>query len=153
MANVYDTECEYDPEDPPGYRAGQSRIGASAGGREITVRLYEAAPGESICPYHYEFEEEWVLVLAGTPTLRAPDGERRLQTGDLVCFPKGPEGAHKLTNRDDEMTRVLMWSSSREPAVAVYPDSDKIGVWPGNDADDLMVRRADGHRDYYDGES
>ena len=28
-----------------------------------------------------------------------------------------------------------MWSSAREPAVAVYPDSDKIGVWPGNSDD------------------
>jgi hypothetical protein len=45
-----------------------------------------------------------------------------------------------------------MWSSAREPAVAVYPDSDKIGVWTGNSDDDLMVRRADGKVDYYDGE-
>jgi hypothetical protein len=36
--------------------------------------------------------------------------------------------------------------------VAVYPDSDKIGVWPGNDADRVMLRRADGHTGYYDGE-
>ncbi len=46
-----------------------------------------------------------------------------------------------------------MFSSAREPSVALYPDSDKIGVWPGNDADTLMLRRADGHVDYYDGES
>jgi hypothetical protein len=46
----------------------------------------------------------------------------------------------------------MMFSSAREPAVAVYPDSDKIGVWPGNPADQVMLRRADGHRDYYDGE-
>jgi hypothetical protein len=50
------------------------------------------------------------------------------------------------------MRRVLMWSGSREPAVAVYPDSDKIGVWPGADADAVMLRRADGARAYYDGE-
>jgi len=47
---------------------------------------------------------------------------------------------------------VLMFSSSREPSVAVYPDSDKIGVWPGNDGDELMVRRQDARRDYWDGE-
>ena len=46
-----------------------------------------------------------------------------------------------------------MFSSSREPAVAVYPDSDKIGVWPGNDDDKVMLRRAGGHVDYYDGET
>jgi hypothetical protein len=45
-----------------------------------------------------------------------------------------------------------MFSSSREPAVAVYPDSDKIGVWPGGDEDKVMLRRADGQVPYYDGE-
>jgi hypothetical protein len=47
----------------------------------------------------------------------------------------------------------MMWSSSREPAVAVYPDSDKIGVWPGHEGDELMLRRADGAVDYWYGES
>jgi hypothetical protein len=46
-----------------------------------------------------------------------------------------------------------MWSSSHEPAVVVYPNSDKVGVWPGNDADRVMLRRADGHVDYFDGEA
>jgi hypothetical protein len=46
----------------------------------------------------------------------------------------------------------MMFSSAREPAVAVYPDSDKIGVWPGNSADEVMLRRADGGVDYWDGE-
>ena len=35
-----------------------------------------------------------------------------------------------------------MFSSSREPAVSVYPDSDKIGVFPGNEADELIVKRS-----------
>ncbi len=47
---------------------------------------------------------------------------------------------------------LLMFSSSHEPAVAVYPDSDKIGVWVPGGADNLMLRRADGHVPYYDGE-
>ena len=34
-----------------------------------------------------------------------------------------------------------MFSSARVPAVSVYPDSDKIGVWPGNEADSLMFKR------------
>jgi hypothetical protein len=45
-----------------------------------------------------------------------------------------------------------MFSSAREPSVAVCPDSDKIGVWPGNPDDTVMLRRADSHVDYYDGE-
>jgi uncharacterized cupin superfamily protein len=152
MINVFDSGCEYDPEDPDGYRSGVAQVGREAGGTANTVKLFETPRGQSICPYHYEYEEEWLLVLAGEPTLRGPDGERQLQTGELVCFPVGPAGAHKVTNRSDTSTRVLMWSSAREPAVAVYPDSDKIGVWPGDDADTVLLRRADGARDYYDGE-
>lgn len=96
--------------------------------------------------------EEWLLVLEGDLVLRQPDGERELHGGDLVCFPPGPDGAHKLTNRGDQVARTIMFSSSREPAVAVYPDSDKIGVWPGQDGDRVMLRRADGRVGYYDGE-
>ncbi len=36
--------------------------------------------------------------------------------------------------------------------MAVYPDSDKIGVWPGNPDDQVILRRADGAVDCYDGE-
>jgi len=46
----------------------------------------------------------------------------------------------------------MMFSRASELAVAVYPDSDKIGVWTGEDADELMLRRADGSVDYWDGE-
>jgi hypothetical protein len=46
-----------------------------------------------------------------------------------------------------------MFSSAREPAVAVYPDSDKIGVWPPDKADKIMARRAEAQLDYWDGEA
>jgi len=82
-----------------------------------------------------------VIVLAGRPTLRHPGGEEELAPEDVVCFPEGPEGAHKLENRTDEVVRVLMLSTTVEPSVAVYPDSDKIGVWPGDGENDLVFRR------------
>ena len=34
-----------------------------------------------------------------------------------------------------------MFSRSRAPAVSVYPDSDKIGVSPGDAENDLVFRR------------
>ena len=35
-----------------------------------------------------------------------------------------------------------MFSSSRVPAVSVYPDSDKIGVWgSGDEENDLVFSR------------
>ncbi len=67
-----------------------------------------------------------------------------------MCFPAGPAGAHKVTNAGDETVLALMWSSAREPAVSVYPDSDKMGVWAGEDH--VLLRRADGNVDYFEGE-
>ena len=72
--------------------------------------------------------------------------------GDIVCFPPGPAGAHKASNRGEAVARIMMFSSARQPAVAVYPDSNKLGVWPGNTPDDVMLRRGDGEVDYWDGE-
>jgi uncharacterized cupin superfamily protein len=151
--NVFRADFEYDESDPPGYRAGYTRVGEAAGGKDLSVKLYEVPPGETLCPYHYEYEEEWLIVLDGAISLRIPDGEDELERGDVVCFPAGPAGAHKVTNRGEATARLIMFSSAHEPAVAVYPDSDKIGVWPGNPDDKLMLRRADGHVDYYDGET
>jgi uncharacterized cupin superfamily protein len=151
-ANVLSERCEYDEGDPQGYRSGVARVGEAVGGEALAVKVYELPPGESVCPYHYEYEEEWLLVLQGSVLLRTGDGERELGTGEIVCFPPGPAGAHKTTNRGEAAARIVMFSSAREPAVAVYPDSDKIGVWPGNSADEMMLRRADGAVDYWDGE-
>jgi uncharacterized cupin superfamily protein len=151
-ANIYRAQFEYDPGDPEGYQSGIARVGRAAGGQALAVKLFEIPPGESLCPYHYEYEEEWLVVLEGAVMLRVPDGDEQADRGDVVCFPPGPAGAHKITNRNDAPARILMFSSAREPAVAVYPDSDKIGVWPGDPEDNVMLRRADGKVDYYDGE-
>ena len=44
-------------------------------------------------------------------------------------------------NRSSAPARVLIFSSARVPAVSVYPDSDKIGVWPGDDGNALIFKR------------
>jgi uncharacterized cupin superfamily protein len=148
LVNLYELAAVGDPGDPPGYRARMARFGPSIGAEQLGGSVYELDPGESVCPYHYEYpEEEWLLVLAGRPTLRDPDGDHELEPGDLVCFPEGPDGAHKVTNRTDRLVRILMLSTKHETAVAVYPDSGKVGVWPLG----KLFRLADAV-DYYDGE-
>ncbi len=150
--NVNQATPSYDAEDPAGYRGAVARLARELGSEETSLNLFEIPPGESLCPYHYEYVEEWLLILEGTATLRVPDGEERVEVGDLVRFPAGPEGAHKVMNQGREPVRLIMFSSSREPAVAVYPDSDKVGVWTGNDADDWMFHRSGGNVGYYEGE-
>jgi uncharacterized cupin superfamily protein len=103
--------------------------------------VYDIAPDASSCPYHYEYGEEWLLVVAGTVTVRTPDGEHTLDRGDLVRFAAGPAGAHKIMNKSESPARTLLFSNSRLPAVSVYPDSNKIGVWSGDSTDDLVFVR------------
>jgi uncharacterized cupin superfamily protein len=116
-------------------------VARTLGSSATSMFIYDLAPGQRQSPYHYEYEEEWLLVVDGTLVLRAPDGEHTLERGHVVCFPAGPAGAHQLMNRSESPARTLMFSSARAPAVSVYPDSDKIGVWPGDEENDLVFSR------------
>jgi len=120
---------------------GRIDVARAVGSAETYMFIYDLEPGQGSSPYHYEYEEEWLLVVEGTVVVRAPDGEHTLERGDLVRFPPGPAGAHKVMNRSESPARTLLFSSSRAPAVSVYPDSDTIGVWPGDGENDLVFER------------
>jgi uncharacterized cupin superfamily protein len=151
--SLSEPEFDHNPSDPEGFKSGMFRLGPRFEAVDTGATLYELPPGEAICPYHYEYgEEEWALVVTGRPSVRTPEGTDRLKPWDMVFFPKGPDGAHQLLNDSDEPVRVLMWSTVVHPNATAYPDSDKVGVWTGIKAENLMVRRSSGV-DYWDGES
>ena len=150
--SISDPTFAYDPDDAEGFRSGMFRLGAELGARQTGATVYLLPPGEAICPYHYEYgEEEWALVLAGRPSVRTPEGSERLEPLEMAFFPMGPEGAHKILNDTDEPVRVLMWSTVVTPTATAYPDSDKVAIWTGDKAEDLIVRRSS-EVGYYDGE-
>ena len=148
--NLLAATPEYDDSDPEGYRGGMDRFGPKIGSEQLGGSVYELPPGQSICPYHYEYpEEEWLMPLDGTVAVRTPEGEEELGQWELVCFPPGPDGAHKVTNRGADTVRVLMLSTKPVHSVAVYPDSGKVLATTPHDR--LMSRRSS-EVDYYDGE-
>jgi uncharacterized cupin superfamily protein len=148
VINLFDAELQKDDDDGPGYEVSYLRTGPPLGAQLLGLSIYELQPGNSICPYHYEnAEEEWLIVLVGTPTLRTPNGERELGPWDCVFFPTGEEGAHKVTNRTAEVVRVCIWSNRLAVATSVYPDSGKVGAWPPG----KLFRLADAV-EYFDGE-
>jgi uncharacterized cupin superfamily protein len=132
-----------------GYRwRGARGLGERLGGRRIGASLYELPDGEMSFPYHYHHGvEEWLYVVAGAPVVRTPAGERVAAPGDLICFPSGASGAHSVCGPG----RVLIISANREPSIAVYPDSNKIGTRPADGADSLNFRRGDAIG-YWEGE-
>ena len=150
--NIAAPEFGHFPDLPEGFRPGIARLGMQMGAASTGMSVYELPPGQAIGPYHYENpEEEWLLVLAGRPTLRHPEGEDELEPWDVVFFPPGPGGAHAVRNDSDSTARVLMCSNTSKVAASVYPDSGKIAIWTGNDDDDIIVRRTSAV-DYWDGE-
>jgi uncharacterized cupin superfamily protein len=150
--NLFAAQTWDHEQDREGYRHRVSRIGDRLGSELLGASLYELSPGEATWPYHYEHSaEEWLLVVAGRPTVRTPDGERRLEPGDVAVFPEGPNGAHKVTNRTDEDVRIVILSSKTPVAVVAYPDSHKIGIWTREDGYIGMVRD-EPKLDYWEGE-
>jgi len=151
--SISDPAFAYDPDRPEGFRAGSYRLRPQVGARQTGTSVYELPPGQAVCPYHYEYgEEEWVLVLDGSPTVRTPEGAAQLEPLDVVFFPTGPAGAHQIRNDTDATVRILMWSTVVHPTATAYPDSDKVGVWTGDEAEDVMVVRSSAV-DYFHGEA
>ena len=149
--SIASPEFKYDDNDPEGFRSGMFRGGFCA--KLTGASVYDIPPGQALCPYHYEYgEEEWLIVLEGTASLRTPDGTEPMGPMELAFFPTGPEGAHMVRNDTDAPLRVLMFSNSALPTATAYPDSDKIAVWTGIEGEDRILERSK-HVGYFHGEA
>jgi uncharacterized cupin superfamily protein len=124
MANVFEDEF-----------AGRLELGSE----ETAMYLYDPDPGDSF-PYHYEYVEEWLLVIDGVVVVRVPDGEVELVRGASMRFAAGPGGAHQIMNCGAAEARVLLFSKAALPGISVYPDTDAIGVWPDDDTEFYFKR-------------
>jgi uncharacterized cupin superfamily protein len=135
--NLRDAELGVLDDLPEGFRHRRVSVREALGGELLGCSLYEVDAGEQLWPYHYHWNnEEWLVVVAGGPTLRTPAGERALRPGDVVAFAEGDEGAHTLFGPG----RVAIFST-RNQGSAHYPDSGKVGAGPPWDR--LYFRRGD----------
>ena len=99
-------------------------VGAQAVARDLAANVYELDPGTVGSPLHvHHANEELLFVLAGTPSLRGPDGTQPLSPGAVIAFPRGHAGAHSLVNRSDAPVRYLVVSTTNRPDVVEYPDT------------------------------
>jgi len=113
----------------------------------VGVVIEELPPGKQSSPAHYHLtEEEHILMLDGTATLRLGEQEHVLKSGDYVCFPAGQAAGHCLVNRGQAACRYLIIGERRPNEVAVYTDSNKLMVRK------LGVFDGSATRDYWDGE-
>jgi uncharacterized cupin superfamily protein len=156
VPNLYEPDWETTEREGLVYR--RARLGRHAGSERLGASLYEVPPGGSVWPYHWHLaNEELLFVLDGRPTLRTPEGRRELSRGDVVAFRTGEGGAHQLENETADDVRFLMISTMNGPEVAVYPDSDKVGLMekpPGAPDEGTLegIFRFSDRVDYWEGE-
>ena len=115
------------------------------------VCFFKLPPHKSNFPYHYHLEqEETFFIISGHGILKTPEGEKSVRAGNVIFFPAGPNGAHKLTNASDSEDLVYIdFDATADTDVSIYPDSQKIGVWSSTFGG--LFRLKDKAR-YYDGE-
>jgi uncharacterized cupin superfamily protein len=130
----------------------RKRLGAAAGAEMIGCSLIEVPPGKMAFPAHYHLaNEEAVYVLEGEGVLRLGEEESPIRAGDYIAFKVGPPG-HRIDNRSATTLRYLAISTIIEPEVAIYPDSNKVGVLARKAAGLVEVHSRGQAGDYWQGE-
>ena len=149
--NLYGDEWD-ERRERDGWRIKEAFVGHHIGGGLIGASMSEVEPGNKLCPYHtHHAKEEWVIVVRGEPILRMPEGEQGLKEGDVVCFPRGRDGAHQIINGTDSPIRVLMLSSMIGPDIVEYLDTGKIyATSVGGEL--IMLARPGPPAEYWEGE-
>lgn len=120
--------------------------------QDTFVAIYTLAPGMSNYPYHYHKKnEETFYIISGEGLLKTPEGEKKVSAGDMIFFPTGPEGAHKLTNCSETEDLVYIdFDVAHDLEVCVYPDTNKFGVLGKLGFGKFYPQEA--NVDYYEGE-
>jgi uncharacterized cupin superfamily protein len=116
-------------EDVPDWGGVGARRVVRAPTGTLGMSIWEFQPGGSQFVYHFHHgSEELLIVLRGTPTVRMQDGDHDLREGDVVPFPRGPQGGHQIRNGGESLARVLLVSTNANPDVAEYPETGKLAA-------------------------
>jgi uncharacterized cupin superfamily protein len=142
------------------FAATSKSLAAAAGGRGVGASWYEVPPGKTAFPAHWHSaNEEAVFILEGEGTLRIGDQEIPVRANDWVTLRTGPEHAHQLVNTGSAPLRYLAFSTLLTTEVVGYPDSRKVGVRSGANAEEMYAKpwvrvivKEGASVDYYEGE-
>src|SRR5262249_54549996 len=124
--NIWSDEWDAAEEDWSGGGVVSKRLPRADEKPGLGATVYELDPGDFVVYHFHHAWEELLVVLRGEPTLRTPEGDRRLDEGDAVYFPLGRDGAHGLKNETDVPVRILMASTLSSPEICEYPDLRQV---------------------------
>ena len=140
MSNAFEPRLGRGERRQPRREAGRGRRLAAPRREHRRARVRH--PQQPV-PFHHA-NEELLIVLSGTPELRTPAGLRELQPGEVVSFPCGHEGAHRLRNASSEPCRLLFISEINFPDIVSYPDTGTTLAVTAPSARTAFPRGSDG---------
>ncbi len=127
---------------------------------KLGYRVTRVPPGKSAWPLHAHYaNEEMFFVLSGSGSVKIGSAVHKIRVGDFISAPPNPEEPHQIINSSDSTLTYLCVSTMLEPEVAVYPNSNKIGVVAGappgrvgNKNGIFKIVKNDSGLGYWDGE-
>jgi uncharacterized cupin superfamily protein len=111
-----------------GFEYRRARLGYQAGCERLGLSLWELPPQAAGVYHLHHGNEELLVVLSGEPSLRTPAGWWVLEEGEVAAFPRGPRGAHAVSNQTSETVHFLFLSEMNGPEVVMYPDAGAVAA-------------------------
>jgi uncharacterized cupin superfamily protein len=112
------------------------KLGEFFGLTNFGVNLTYLSPGAvSAVAHTHSKQDEFILILEGTPTLVLDKEEFVLHPGDCYGFKAGTGIAHQLINRSEESVKYIEIGDRMEGDEVEYPNDDlkatqlANGVW------------------------
>jgi uncharacterized cupin superfamily protein len=104
-------------------------LSAFAGASRITVCMETLPAGKQANQAHFHLlEEEHILVLEGSMTVRLGARTYVVEPGHYVCFPAGQQVPHSIFNHTSGPCRYLILGNPHPHDVVVFPDSERVHV-------------------------
>lgn len=141
---------------PPRHESRYGSLTEGTVAKQLGASVDTVPPGKQACPYHFHYaQEEMFVILEGEGTLRVAGELLPVTAGDVITIPAGRDFPHHLLNTGTSDLKYLSISTMQRPEICEYPDSAKVGAFPGEAGPRFMGRRtpaAEQGLDYWDGE-
>ena len=113
------------PFDAPCAGREKHALGDAFGLTDYGVNQVTLPPGTTSSQRHWHSaEDEFVYILAGSPTLVTDGGRTPLRPGMCAGFPAGSGDGHHLVNETDDVVTYLEVGSRRPGDAVEYSDID-----------------------------
>ena len=146
LKNLHDIKPKHKQEHD-GYDYNKYEVTERKDFDQAYICFYEIMPLSSAFPKHYHsYNTECFYIINGEGIIETDEEDLNVKTGDIIVFPRGKKGTHKLTNTStSEKLLYIDFDTTNSPDIIHYVDFDKIGIIEHNISSTFYV-------DYFDGE-